>query len=54
MEGGASKGNNKDVQCSKAMSRLLRHAPPKGSIDDQGWMELPVLLQHLKQDGGQL
>ncbi|KAF5838297.1 KptA family-domain-containing protein [Dunaliella salina] len=47
METGAS--NNMDVQLSKAMSRMLRHAPPKGSLDNQGWMELPVLLRHLKQ-----
>jgi len=47
VDAGAS--NIKDVQVSKAMSRMLRHAPPKGSLDNQGWMELPVLLRHLKQ-----
>ncbi|KAL6764085.1 KptA family-domain-containing protein [Haematococcus lacustris] len=36
-----------DVRISKAMSRILRHSPPPGAMDAQGWVPLPLLLQHL-------
>ena len=40
-----------NVVVSKSMSKMLRHAPPKDSLDSQGWMELPALLRHLRQGG---
>jgi RNA:NAD 2'-phosphotransferase (TPT1/KptA family) len=45
---GGAAGDAADVRVSKAMSRLLRHHPPPGAMDAQGWVALPVLLQHLK------
>ena len=36
------------IRISKAMSKLLRHSPPAGTVDSEGWMNLPVLLTHLK------
>lgn len=36
------------VQVSKEMSRLLRHAPPPGAMDSQGWVPLSVLAQHMR------
>ncbi|KAG2442364.1 hypothetical protein HXX76_002450 [Chlamydomonas incerta] len=30
------------------MSRVLRHKPPPGAMDAAGWVSLPVLLRHLK------
>lgn len=37
-----------DVRISKEMSRLLRHKPPPGAMDEAGWMSLPVLLRHMR------
>ena len=36
------------VAISKEMSNILRHNPPAGAMDAQGWVALPVLLRHLK------
>mmetsp|Transcript_35605 Transcript_35605/g.79125 ORF Transcript_35605/g.79125 Transcript_35605/m.79125 type:complete len:247 (+) Transcript_35605:133-873(+) len=36
------------VRISKEMSRILRHAPPPGAMDNHGWISLPVLIQHLR------
>ena len=48
-EGEGTSGRQPDVvHVSKAMSKLLRHSPPEGTMDSEGWMDLPVLLQHLK------
>ncbi|PNW85575.1 hypothetical protein CHLRE_03g193250v5 [Chlamydomonas reinhardtii] len=30
------------------MSKVLRHKPPPGAMDAAGWVNLPVLLRHLK------
>lgn len=49
--GGHSGGpENELVRVSKAMSKVLRHSPPPGAMDAQGWVALPVLLQHLRGD----
>ena len=37
-----------EVKLSKALSYVLRHHPPPGTMDKSGWMPVPVLLQHLK------
>lgn len=36
------------IRVSKEMSRILRHAPPPGEMDAQGWVRLPALLKALR------
>lgn len=36
------------VRLSKEMSKMLRHNPPRGAMDSQGWIPLPVVLKHLR------
>lgn len=36
------------TRISKDMSKVLRHKPPPGAMDAAGWVNLPVLLRHLK------
>jgi RNA:NAD 2'-phosphotransferase (TPT1/KptA family) len=43
-----SKRPNRLTRISKELSRLLRHEPPPNSMDEQGYVEVPVLLQHMR------
>lgn len=46
------KGDPQDAaltRISKDMSRILRHAPPQGEMDSEGWVRLPALLKALRQ-----
>jgi RNA:NAD 2'-phosphotransferase (TPT1/KptA family) len=36
--------NTRIVRISKEMSKVLRHQPPAGAMDPQGWVDVPVLL----------
>lgn len=45
---GGSGGGGDLVRLSREMSKVLRHAPPKGAMDAQGWVALHVLAAHLK------
>ncbi|GAX84872.1 hypothetical protein CEUSTIGMA_g12293.t1 [Chlamydomonas eustigma] len=36
------------IRISKEMSRVLRHHPPPGGMDAQGWVALSILIKHLK------
>jgi RNA:NAD 2'-phosphotransferase (TPT1/KptA family) len=35
-------------QIGRELSRRLRHAPPPGAMDPSGWVQLHVLLHHMK------
>ncbi len=41
-------GDDPIVRISREMSKVLRHHPPAGAMDAQGWVDLPVLINHLR------
>ena len=41
-------GRDDPIRISKEMSKVLRHHPPPGAMDAAGWVEIPVLLKHLR------
>ncbi|WIA12668.1 hypothetical protein OEZ85_006312 [Tetradesmus obliquus] len=39
---------SRNVRISKELSYMLRHAPPPGSMDEQGFVSASVLMAHMK------
>jgi hypothetical protein len=44
----SASSNPRIVRVSKEMSKVLRHQPPEGAMDPQGWVDVPVLLGVLR------